>query len=163
MKLFAKSKSPLFLILNFFLLLTCTTFAQKTSVRGQVTDAKTKEPISYANVQFEGTNIGATADIDGNYYFETSETVSKVKSTSVGYKTQVIPIQSNQANTVNIQLVEGSNDLTEVVVRVKKYRNKGNPAVELINNVIEHKKANRKEGFDYFSYRKYEKIQEFTR
>jgi hypothetical protein len=154
-----KPKISLFLIFNFFLLLTSATFAQKTSVRGQVTDAKTKEPISYANVQFEGTNIGATADIDGNYYFETSETVSKVKSTSVGYKTQVIPIQSNQANTVNIQLVEGSNDLTEVVVRVKKYRNKGNPAVELINNVIEHKKANRKEGFDYFSYRKYEKIQ----
>lgn len=154
-----KLKISLFLIFNFFFLLTSATFAQKTSVRGQVTDAKTKEPISYANVQFEGTNIGATADIDGNYYFETSETVSKVKSTSVGYKTQVIPIQSNQANTVNIQLVEGSNDLTEVVVRVKKYRNKGNPAVELINNVIEHKKANRKEGFDYFSYRKYEKIQ----
>jgi hypothetical protein len=149
---------PVFLISS-FLLIVSTVFAQKTSVRGQVTDAKTKEPISYANVQFDGTNIGATADIDGNYYFETGETVSKIKTTSVGYKTQVIPIEQNHANTVDIQLLEGSNDLTEVVVRVKKYRNKGNPAVELINNVIEHKNANRKEGFNYFSYKKYEKIQ----
>jgi Family of unknown function (DUF5686)/CarboxypepD_reg-like domain len=152
-------KSRLFLVLNFVLFLSATIVAQKTTVRGQVTDAKSKEPISYANVQFDGTNIGATADIDGNYYFETTEAVSKVKSTSVGYKTQIIPIQPNQANTVNIQLVEGSNDLTEVVVKVKKYRNKGNPAVELINNVIAHKSKNRKESFDYFSYKKYEKIQ----
>ncbi len=147
------------LIFSFFIFVATTLVAQKTAVRGQVTDAKTKEPISYANVQFEGTNIGATADIDGHYFFETDQVVGKVKATSVGYKTQIIPIQQNQANTVNIALAEGSNDLTEVVVRVKKYRNKGNPAVELINNVIEHKKANRKEGFDYFSYRKYEKIQ----
>ncbi len=148
-----------FLLFSFFVLLSTTLFAQKTSVHGQVIDAKTKEPISYANVQFEGTNIGATADIDGHYFFETAQVVAKVKATSVGYKTYIVPIQQNQANTVNIALVEGSNDLTEVVVRVKKYRNKGNPAVELINNVIDHKKANRKEGFDYFSYRKYEKIQ----
>lgn len=148
-----------YLLLPFFIVLSTSLFAQKTSVRGQVTDAKTKDPISYANVQFDGTNIGATADIDGYYFFETDQVVGKVKATSVGYKTQIIPIQQKQANTLNIALVEGSNDLTEVVVRVKKYRNKGNPAVELINNVIEHKKANRKEGFDYFSYRKYEKVQ----
>ncbi len=154
-----QSKSNKTLILYFLLLLSTATFAQKTSVRGQVIDAKTKEPISYANVQFDGSNIGATADIDGNYYFETNETVLKVKVTSVGYKTQLLPIVQKQANTVNFLLVEGSNDLTELVVRVKKYRNKGNPAVELINNVIAHKKANRKEGFDYFSYKKYEKIQ----
>jgi hypothetical protein len=158
MKLRLTSVKPFSVLFLLLFLIPSVIFAQKTSVRGQVIDAKSKEPISYANVQFEGSNIGATADIDGNYYFETTTLVSKVKVTSVGYKTQVLPIEQNQANTLNFSLVEGSNDLTEIVVRVKKYRNKGNPAVELIGNVIAHKLENRKEGFSYFSYKKYEKI-----
>ena len=54
---------------------------------------------------------------------------------------------------------EGSTNLQEVVVKVEKYRNKGNPAVELIKKVIDHKDKNRKEGFKTYNYEKYEKVE----
>jgi Family of unknown function (DUF5686)/CarboxypepD_reg-like domain len=151
---------PRLAFIGLLMLLSLNTFAQKvTSVRGQVTDAQTKEPLPYVNVLFDGTTIGATSDIDGNFYLETKTNVSKIKISYVGYKLKIIPISSGQVNTLNIKLDEGSNDLQEVVVKVEKYRNKENPAVALIKKVIENKDKNRKESIPYYSYNKYEKVQ----
>jgi hypothetical protein len=151
---------PRFAFIGLLMLLSLNTFAQKlTSVRGQVTDAKTKDPLPYVNVQFDGTTIGVTSDIDGNFFLETKSNVSKIKISYVGYKQQIIPILLGQTNNLTIKLDEGSNDLQEVVVKVEKYRNKENPAVALIRKVIENKDKNRKESIPYYSYNKYEKVQ----
>lgn len=134
--------------------------AQKvTSVKGQVFDAKTEESMPYVNVNFEGTNLGATSDIDGNFYIETRTKVSKIRITYVGYKSQVLDIKYGEANVLNIKMEDGSIDLNELTVHVEKYRNKGNPAVELIRKVIDNKDKNRKESFDYYNYQRYDKIQ----
>ena len=156
-----KKQLPLrFAVLGLLTLLALNTFAQKmTSVRGQVTDAKTKETMPYVNVQFEGTSIGVTSDIDGNFYLETKTNVSKIKISYVGYKIQTVSVKTGQVNDVSVRLDEGSNDLQEVVVKVDKYRNKDNPAVELIKKVIENKDKNRKEGIPFYRFNKYEKIQ----
>ncbi len=130
-----------------------------TSVRGQVIDAKTKETMPYVNVQFDGTTIGVTSDIDGNFYIETKNVVSKLKITYVGYSPQTLKIKQGEANRLEIKMEEEVVDLKEVVVTVGKYRNKGNPAVDLIKHVIENKDKNRKEGFSYFSYNKHDKIE----
>jgi Family of unknown function (DUF5686)/CarboxypepD_reg-like domain len=143
-----------------FFLLAITTFAQKaTIVRGRVTDEKGKEAIPYVNVQFDGTSIGATSDIDGNFYLETKTAVSKIKVSYVGFRTQILAVNQGQMNEVSVKLIEGSNDLQEVVVKVERYRNKGNPAVELIKKVIENKDKNRKSGFISYQYNKYEKVE----
>ena len=142
------------------LFLTLTSSAQKmTSVKGQVLDAKTKETMPYVNVQFDGTSIGVTSDIEGNFFLETKANVSKLKISYIGYKTQVLKIKTGEANTLDVKMEEGSTELQEVVVKVEKYRNKGNPAVELIKKVIDNKDKNRKEGLDYYSYQKYEKVE----
>lgn len=134
--------------------------AQKiTSVRGQVIDAKTKETMPYVNIQFDGTSIGVTSDVEGNFYFETKTAVSKIKVSYVGYKTQILKIKQGEANNLNIKIEEGSTDLQEVVIKVDKYKNKGNPAVELIKKVIENKNKNRKEGFKTYTFQKYEKVE----
>jgi CarboxypepD_reg-like domain len=126
--MYNKPKINVLLRTNFlcaFFLLTITAFAQKaTIVRGRVTDEKGKEAIPYVNVQFDGTSIGATSDIDGNFYLETKTSVSKLKVSYVGYRTQTLPVNPGQMNDVSVKLVEGSNDLQEVVVKVAKYRNK---------------------------------------
>lgn len=149
-----------FLTVLFSLMALVGAMAQKTtSVRGQVIDAKTKETMPYVNVQFDGTTIGVTSDIDGNFYFETKTNVSKIKITYVGYKTKVISIKQGGVNELKIELEEGSNQLQEVTVKVERYRNKGNPAVELIKKVIDNKDKNRKEQFKYYSFNKYEKVE----
>ena len=137
-----------------------TAYGQKmTSVRGQVIDAKTKETMPYVNVQFYGTTLGVTSDIEGNFFIETKTAVSKLKITYVGYKPQTLKIKQGEANRLEIKLDEEVIDLKEVVVTQGKYRNKGNPAVELIRHVIDNKDKNRKEGFSNFSYNKHEKIE----
>jgi hypothetical protein len=134
--------------------------AQKmTSVKGHVLDAKTKETMPYVNVQFDGTTIGATSDIDGNFYIETKAPVSKLKVTYVGYTTQILKIKQGENTELTIKLEEEAVNLKEITVTQGKYRNKGNPAVELIKKVIENKDKNRKEGFTHYSFNKHEKME----
>jgi hypothetical protein len=142
------------------ILTSFTAYSQKmTSVRGQVIDTKTKETMPYVNVQFDGTTIGVTSDIEGNFFIETKTPVSKLKITYVGYKPQILKIKQGEANVLDVKLEEEAVDLKEIVVTQGKYRNKGNPAVELIKHVIDNKDKNRKEGFSNFSYNKHEKME----
>jgi hypothetical protein len=133
----------------------------QTIVKGTVTDAATREVIPFATIQFGGTTIGVKADIDGHYELRTSQTVSQIKVSSVGYKPLVKSITPNLEQTLNVKLSAASRTLNEFVVKPGKikYRNKDNPAVELIRNVIEHKSQNRMEQNDYYQYEQYEKMQ----
>lgn len=130
-----------------------------TSVRGQVLDAASGEPLPYVSVSFESSSLGTRTDIDGNFYMETAEAgISKIKVVCVGYQTQSLLIQAGQANKLTVRMEEAAVGLKEITVKVEKYRNKDNPAVELIKKVIENKDKNRKEGLDYYQYEKYEKV-----
>lgn len=130
-----------------------------TSVKGQVLDAATNDALPYVSVQFEGTNLGTRTDIEGNFYMEAEQSGLKaVKIVCVGFTTQVLPIKQGQANRLTVLMEEAAVGLKEVTVRVEKYRNRGNPAVELIKKVIEHKDQNRKEGLDSYHFEKYEKV-----
>lgn len=132
-----------------------------TIVKGVVVDAATNEPLPLANVVLEGTQIGAKTDFDGKYYFQTTDTVNKIVATYIGYKSQSKPIETGKSQTINFKLILESQSLQEVIVKAgkRKYKNKNNPAVQLIDKVIEHKSKNRKEGRDYYEYEKYEKVQ----
>lgn len=144
----------------FLLFLNVQLFSQKTTiVKGQVFDKKTNETIPYATIQFEGTSIGVTSDINGRFYVSTTLSVSKVKISYIGYKNQIISIKNGEQAELKVELDETTTDLNEVVVKVEKYRNKDNPAVALIKKVIANKDLNRNESFDYFNYKKYEKVE----
>lgn len=135
-------------------------FAQSpTIVKGHIIDDKTKEDLLYVNVQFENSSSGTTSDIDGKFYIETSEKVTKLRVSYIGYKTQLIDIKPGQLNNMIVSLVDEAIGLQEVVVKVEKYKNKDNPAVALIKKVIENKDKNRRGSFDYYSYNKHEKME----
>src|SRR5690606_14010729 len=63
--------------------------------------------------------------------------------------------------TINFSLKNEAITMDEVVIKAdkKRYRNKDNPAVLLIKNVIEHKNDNRIESMKFYEYDKYEKIE----
>jgi hypothetical protein len=62
---------------------------------------------------------------------------------------------------VSVKLEPEARQLKEVTVKgeKKRYKNKDNPAVELIRIVIDHKKENRKDQIAAYQYEKYEKVQ----
>jgi len=133
---------------------------QMTRIRGKVTDAATNEPLPFVNIAFVGKTIGTTTDFDGSYVLESQWGSDRIQASYIGYEPQVRKIESGKSQVVNIKLKSQTTQLKEVtIVGTKRYRNKGNPAVELIRNVIDHKNANRKENLDYYSYDKYEKVE----
>lgn len=142
-------------------LFTMSAYGQTTTVRGAVTDAKTGEPLPFVVVIFEGTGVGKNTDFNGQYIIETNDASPKLKFSLVGYKTVVRDIAVGQSQIVSVKMTPETQELKEVTVKgeKKRYRNKDNPAVELIRKVIDNKKQNRKTHIDAFQYEKYEKVQ----
>ncbi|RKR83010.1 carboxypeptidase-like protein [Mucilaginibacter gracilis] len=150
------------ILLFFFIIFSIIAKGQVTVVKGIITDVNTKQPLPYVSVAFPGTNIGTSTDATGNYILKTGKTLDKIKITYLGYKTVTINIIPGEVQTFNIRLYPEGQTLNEVKVNSAKktrYRNKDNPAVELIRKVIEHKDLNRIQGYDYAEYQQYEKLQ----
>ena len=64
-------------------------------------------------------------------------------------------------NMIVVELQPDNTLLKAVTIKKKKekYRNKDNPAVELIRHVIDNKSKNRMEAYQFAQYEKYEKLQ----
>jgi hypothetical protein len=76
-------------------------------------------------------------------------------------KRSVLAIEPGKSQIINIALVPDNQLLAEVVIKSGKktrYRNKDNPAVELIRKVIAHKRFNKLENYDFAEYQQYEKM-----
>jgi hypothetical protein len=127
------------LLLSFFLLLTSILFAQTTVVSGSVTDASNKQPMPFVTVAFAGTTIGGPTNNDGKFNISTDGAVKQIKVSFLGYKDAFLPVKQGITQVINVKLVPIANQLDEVTVtsgKKPKYRNKDNPAVELIRKVI---------------------------
>lgn len=150
------------LLAGFACVLSLSAFSQKlTAVRGRVTDARTGEGLPNATVRFDSLGKGVMADLEGNFYLTSKTAVSTVRASYVGYKTRIFPIKNGETTELSIALDEATNELAgvEITAKAKRYRNRDNPAVELMRRAIERKDLNRKEHFDYYSYEKYEKVE----
>lgn len=150
---------PLFL--GVFLLNAHSSVAQTaTGASGVVVDAVTGEALPYSTVQFENKPVGTRTDFEGRFSLEIKEPARRLKITYVGYQPMFVELKPGQANNdLVVRMQEGSQTLKEVVIRNEKYRNKDNPAVELIRNVIENKARNRREGLDFYSFEQYDKAE----
>lgn len=138
-------------------------FAQATIITGKVIDATDKEPLPFVSVSFPGTTTGVTTNNDGEFSLTTSRQLSQIKISFVGYKDillNITPGKTQNIGTIRLQSV--SQQLTEVEVRSGakvRYRNRDNPAVELIRRVIANKEKNRPERYNYIEYKEYDKLQ----
>ena len=155
-----KKSFPLLTI--FLILFTLSAAAQSTVVSGTITDAKDKGPLPYVTVLFKGTQLITKTDAEGKYTLKSATPHSQIQINYVGYKTQVLNIVPSTTQTLNARLQEESQTLTEVNIssgKKKAYRNKDNPAVELIHKVIEHKPMNRLQSDQTVQYQQYDWMQ----
>jgi len=141
----------LLLAIAMLLLLASLVSAQNvTTVSGNVIDAKTKETMPAVTVEFIGIPTGTSADNRGHYTLKGAGALKQVKFSFIGYRSVIKDITPGQSQVINISLTEDTHLLKEVVINAGKksrYRNKGNPAVELIREVIAHKAQNRVENY----------------
>jgi len=153
---------PKLLLLSFLLFSASTLFAQSTVVSGTVTDAGNKKPLPYVSVSFTGTTIGVNTDNNGKFTLTSTRPVSQLKVAFLGYKDAILPVNANTTQVINVKLFPAAQQLGEVTIKSgkkPKYRNKDNPAVELIRQVIANKDKNRPEHYDYVEYKEYDKMQ----
>jgi len=150
-----------YLVLPLLLIINIAAFGQ-TIVKGKVTDARTKKPIQFVSVSFNGSTTGTITDAEGKYTLRTTREFLQLKITFIGYKQVIRTVEPGKVQEINFALEEEERTLSEVTIKSGKrvrYRNKNNPAVDLIHKVIEHKNENRVQSYDYAEYEKYEKLQ----
>lgn len=125
---------------------------------GQVMDKETNKPISRATVKVVGTNMGTSCDVHGQFEIPLKADSSiQIIVSALGYsdfRNSYIPTSEK----IKV-LMEPSNTLIDAisVSSKKKYNNK-NPAVELIDEVIKHKRINRMEKLPKHSFEQYDKL-----
>lgn len=87
-------------------------FAQNV-VKGQVTD-NSGDPLIGVTVLVDGTLIGTSTDINGNFELDAPSAEGSLEVSYIGYKTQNVPYVGK--DFVNVLLIEDVNQLDEVVV-----------------------------------------------
>ncbi len=146
-------------VLLFLLQTELSTAQNVTRISGKVVDAVTKEPLPFVNISFVNKNIGTITDYDGKYKLETKWASGTIQASYIGYKIQSKNVVIGKNQRINFELQPTNILLNEVEIKTKKvrYRNKNNPAVELIKKVVKNKDLNRMTNLDYYEYDKYEK------
>jgi hypothetical protein len=134
---------------------------QNTVIDGSVIDATTGEELPFVNIVFQGKNIGTSTDLKGDFHLETLWASTEINISFLGYQSQILKVETGKKNKYTILLVPDALSLEEAIVRPKRvrYRKKDNPAVALMQKVIENKKRNRIEAHDYYEYESYEKLE----
>lgn len=102
-----------FLLWMLLFLGNVSVFAQH-AVKGQITDAKTGEPLVGVNVVLKGlSESGTISDLNGNYSLSVSESSTLIFS-YIGYVSQEVSVKGR--SVVNVSLSEDVEALEEVVV-----------------------------------------------
>jgi protocatechuate 3,4-dioxygenase beta subunit len=55
------------------ILSSASTIAQNGIIKGRILDAANNQGVPFANVSVDGTELGVSSDLDGNYLFEGME------------------------------------------------------------------------------------------
>lgn len=137
------------------------TTQKMTTVTGQVTDAATGKPLVYVTVSFEGSSFSTGTDSLGKFSLSRPGSFARVTFSHMGYQLVIKAIKPLQANELNISMRGSQTQLKGVLItssKKQKYSNKNNPAVSLIQQIINHKQENRMESADYLQYGQYERV-----
>lgn len=139
------------------MLLSQTAFAQVTGI---VVDSKTKQPLEYVNVFYAKQRIGELTDLNGKFSIKENDNWNELTVSALGYVTKLVKLQPGKKKNLVIKLVSEPHKIEGVTIisKKKKYKKENNPAVELMQKVIAHKKSSDIHEHDFYHYNKYEKM-----
>ncbi len=142
------------------LLLPTILYCQTNSrlLQGEVRDAETGVGIPFAGLAIPEFAIGTRTDAEGKFQFKAPQNARKLQIAALGYRTTLIEIPKDTTPFLRIELIPEAQQVQEVTIRPAKYRNKNNPAVELIRLAIEHRDQNQVENMAGFKEERYEKV-----
>lgn len=160
-------------ILYILLMFSVTIFAQETPSRtaasGIVVDAESGETLPFVQVYFlksttskgmTASGVGTTTDLDGNFTISNTAGYTMLTFQMMGYKTKTITVSKGHSKAkMKIKLDPDVYGLQDVIItpknKKKDYRRRGNPAVDLIKNVIANKNEHCVQSLDYYTAQSY--------
>ena len=139
---------------------------------GIVVDSESGETLPFVQVYFlkstsnrglEPSGVGTTTDLDGHFSISNTAGYTILNFQMVGYKTGTITLDKGQAKSnIKIKLEPDVYGLQDIIVtpknKKKDYRRRGNPAVELIKNVIANKNEHCVQSLDYYTAQSYTRV-----
>src|SRR6266849_4067600 len=102
-----------YIVLSLFLIINFTAFGQ-TIVKGTVTEARTKKPIQFVSVSFNGSTTGTITDAEGKYSLRTTREFLQLKITFIGFKQVIRTVLPGKTQVIDFQLEEEERSLSEV-------------------------------------------------
>lgn len=117
------------------ILSTATTIAQNGIIKGRILDATNNQSVPFANVSVDGTELGVSSDIDGNYIFEGMEPGTyNISASFLGYKTlsiKEVMVTNSKPAIIDFSLEEMTESLTEIVVKADPFKKPAESPVSL--------------------------------
>ncbi|MDA3928034.1 MAG: DUF5686 family protein [Prolixibacteraceae bacterium] len=117
---------------------TLSLFAQpRIYIDGFVKDAANNEPLPYSNIHFKKNKTGTITYSDGRFSINTNTVPDTMIISAIGYTTKFIPINKFKNQHYDILLQSKEFELNEIVIHPGE-----NPAVIIMNKVLDEKKRN---------------------
>ena len=109
------------------------------------------------------SDVGTTSDLDGNFTISNTAGYTTLNFQMLGYKTEMLTLKKGQnRKDVKVKMTPDVYGLQDIVVtpkhRKRDYKRKGNPAVELIKNVIAHKDSFCVKASDQYTAKSYSRM-----
>ena len=128
-----------------------------TRIHGNVKD-ENGEVLPYTTVRLKDTSTGCITDYNGNFSFNAKADGQTLVVTSIGYKDYEVKLTSRTSYPLKITLTSSAYDMEEVVIKPtrERYQKKGNPAVELITEIINRRNEDNPFNNEFVSRDRYE-------
>jgi hypothetical protein len=108
-----------------FQILVSEVSGQTGTIRGKINDAITKEAIPFANILLQGTTVGGTSDIEGNFIIENiTPGLYNIQVSYIGYVQLIVPevqISNNLRLELTLEMKSSAINIDEVVVRASPF------------------------------------------
>ena len=105
-------------------------------VSGVVIDSRSRKPVDYANVFYEGKGVGTMTDEHGKFAIKENPQWKELTVSTMGYITQTVKLEPGKTKNLRIKLVQEPRQLQTVTIAAKrgKYSRKNNPAVDFMRS-----------------------------
>ncbi|MBE0655740.1 MAG: carboxypeptidase-like regulatory domain-containing protein, partial [Bacteroidales bacterium] len=101
-------------------------------IKGIIMDKEDKDPLPFATILIQGSRKGTVSNLKGEFsLFIPSQETTFLEIAMMGYKNAYIPIYSNQAEGISIEMERDVVSLQEVIIRYQ------NP-VDILHKTIEN-------------------------
>lgn len=148
-----------YVLLIVFLSTILTIQAADVRIYGSIKDANGKS-LPYITVRLQGTTKGCITDNKGNFSFIGQTQDQTLLISAIGYKDISIQLNDRIQFPLYLTMYDADYSIEEVVIRPthEQYRKKGNPAVELMEQVLDNKDRYDVKKFDLYSRDRYENL-----